>query len=133
VYTHYEYECILMKKERKQLWIDEELYARIVHMLKVNPVSGYKSRTQFVEKAVEEKLDKMETELVLRSIKEEGIMEFKESARAILKTGMQMEKRHAEVVELIEQYKQLAEENKRLKHKKAKLKHTYRVYKPKKK
>lgn len=115
-----------MKKKRKQLWIGEEIYTRIVYLLKVNPESGYKSRTQFVEKALEEKLDKMETEMVLQSIREEGIIGFKEKTRKLLERSVQLEKRMIEINKLIEQNKQVTEEIK-------KVKHTHRVYKSKKK
>ena len=79
-----------MKKALSPLNIDKDLYIRMTQMLKVNPELGYKSRTQFVEKTLEEKLDKMDDEAVLKMIKDEGIMGFKEKARNLLKMGMQL-------------------------------------------
>lgn len=98
----------------------------MAHMLKINPELEYKSRTQFVEKAIEEKLDKIETELVLKSIKEEGIAGFKESARKMFERTEQLGKQVDETRKLLEQTKQATEEIK-------KKKHTLHVYKSKKK
>lgn len=98
----------------------------MAHMLKINPELEYKSRTQFVEKAVEEKLDKIETELVLKSIKEEGIAGFKESARKTFQKLEQLGNRMDELNELIELTDQKTKEIK-------KLKHTPRIDKSKKK
>jgi len=115
-----------MKKALSPINIDKEIYSRMTYVLKVNPELGYKSRTQFVEKTLEEKLDKIETELVLKMIKDEGLMKFKEKTRKLLERSSRLEKQHAELIKKIDLNIQMVAEIK-------KEKHTPRVYKSKKK
>jgi len=98
----------------------------MTHLLIVNPDLGYKSKTQFVEKTIEEKLDKMENDMVLKSIKEFGITGFKEKTREIIDRTMQLKKEMGETKKSMELVTQQVEEIK-------KTRHTPRVYKSKKK
>ena len=115
-----------MKKALSPLNIDKKLYTRMTHLLTVNPDLGYKSKTQVVEKTIEEKLDKMENDMVLRAIKEEGITGFKEKTRDIIDKFMQLKKEMGETKKSVELATQtMVEIKKKI--------HTPRVYKSKKK
>ena len=76
MYTNYEWESIQVKKERKQLWIDEKLWFRIDNLLKTHPhhpLLNYRSKTEFVEKTIEEKLDEIRDKMILEKISSSGL------------------------------------------------------------
>jgi len=119
-------EDIYMKKALSPLNIDKEIYSRMTYLLKVNPELEYKSRTQFVEKTLTEKLDEIENNMVLKSIKEEGITGFKTKTRKIIGQATQLREQLDEIFEKMEKQDQVM----------VKLKkdtHTLRVYMSKKK
>lgn len=98
----------------------------MTYLLKVNPELGYKSKTMFVEKTLTEKLDEIENNMVLKSIKEEGIMGFKKKTSKIIGQSIQLREELDEIFEKMEKQDQVLAELK-------KETHTLRVYKPKRK
>jgi len=65
-----------MKKTRVPASIDEKNHQRIKQMIKTHPELNYKKITGFVNEALEEKLDKIESELMAKRIKNAGIESF---------------------------------------------------------
>jgi len=121
VYTLYEGVCILMKKDRKQLWINEPLWFRIDQLLKTHPhhpLLNYRSKTEFVEKTIQEKLDEIRNKLILEKIASSGL-------ESIVTEVKDMRKMIAGGEAFSARWE--------AKMKKRKKKHTPRVYSPKKK
>jgi len=65
-----------MTKTRVPASIDEKNHQRIKQMIKTHPELNYKKITGFVNEALEEKLDKIDRELVDKSIKNVGLESF---------------------------------------------------------
>ena len=62
-----------MKKLLSPINIDKKLYRKLEGLLNMHKELGYKSKVQFVEKAIEEKLDTIQDKLILAKIKESGL------------------------------------------------------------
>jgi len=65
-----------MKKARKQVWIDKQIWFKIDNLLQThphNPLLDYRSITDFVEKTLSEKIDDKQQKLILEMIKTSGL------------------------------------------------------------
>lgn len=112
-YTLYEEGNIHVKKALSPINIEKGIYKRMTYLLKVNPELEYKSRTHFVEKTLTEKLDVIENNMVLKSIKEEGIVGFKAKTRKIIGQGVQLREELDEIFEKMEKQDQVLAELKK--------------------
>jgi len=77
-----------MKKNRKQVWIDEKLWDRLAHLLNTNPnepLLDYKSKTEFIERSINDKLDEKEDKLILKKIKNSDFRPLIEEGREFQK------------------------------------------------
>jgi len=111
-----------MKKERKQLWINKSLWFKIDNLLKTHPhhpLVDYRSKTEFVEKTIEEKFDEIRDKLILEKIANSGldfiISEVKDFRKKIERGDAISRRLSKKVDEMLSK------------------KHTHRVYKPMKK
>ena len=119
-----------MKEKRHFVDIDKDLHKRIKHLIRIHPELEFKIISKFVNKATEEKLNKIEDHLTSESIRKAGLDEF------INKTKMIKRK----IPGIIRFYEEYDDERIKADRKKMKLedqiqkrKHTHRVYTPKKK
>ena len=72
-----------MKKTRVFTNIDKDLHRRIKRLIKMHPELEYKIISKFVNKAIEEKLNKIEDDLTLESIRKAGLEEFIQNTKKI--------------------------------------------------
>jgi len=129
-----------MKKARVPASIDQDIHQRIKHLIITHPELNYKTISKFVNETLEEKLNKIEDSITLKSIRKTGLDEFVNKANMIRRSLGGMVKYYEEYhkpidekwmraqIKLVKQskeYKQLEKEEKR--------KHTHRVYRSKKK
>jgi len=65
-----------MKKDRVPASIDKEIHQRIKYLMKTHPELNYKKISRFVNESLEEKLDKIEDEIIRKKIRNAGIEAF---------------------------------------------------------
>jgi len=114
-----------MKKALSPINIDKKIYHKIEGLLNAHRELGYKSKVQFVENAIEEKLDAVHDRLILTKIRESGLGSFVDEAKDIqqkIERGKATSERLSKLVD-----KHVKERQARKK------KHTPHVYKSKKK
>jgi len=118
-YTLHEQRNIYMKKALSPINIDKKLYRKLDSLLNMHRELGYKSKVQFVENAIEEKLDTIQDKLILTKIKESGLDSVIGEAKEFQKMKQQAEATSRRMSKALD--KILGK------------KHTPRVYKSKKK
>jgi len=62
-----------LRKALSPINIDKKIYQKVDSLINMHRDLGYKSKVQFVEKAIEEKLDVIQDKLILTKIKESGL------------------------------------------------------------
>ena len=116
-----------MKKKRHFASIDKEIHLRIKHLIKTHPELDYKIISRFVNEALEEKLNKIEDDLILKKIRKAGIESFVLDAKYL----------RSEIPKIKEFEEKVSTEIMILRNKMMdkfeKRKHTHRVYTSKKK
>ena len=115
-----------MKKEKKLLApinIDKKLYRRLDGLLNIHRELGYKSKVQFVEKAIEEKMEVIEDKLILAKIKESGLNYIVKEAKEFQKMKQRSESLSRRLNKKVDEIMKKHPIDK----------HTHRVYKSKKK
>jgi len=131
---------VYMKKSRVFTNIDKDIHRRIKRLIMMHPELEYKIISKFVNKAIEEKLNKIEDALTLERIRKAGLDEFISNTKMIRRRIPGIIKFYEDHPEPVDrdwvraeikkmkqskEFKQFEKEEKR--------KHTHGVYTPKKK
>lgn len=118
-----------MKEKRHFVDINQDLHKRIKHLIRIHPELEFKIISKFVNKATEEKLNKIEDRITLESIRKTGLDEFVNKAKLVRRRMPGLVKFYEEYDEKVK----AARKKMKLEDQIKKSKHTHGVYTPKKK
>jgi len=132
---------VYMKKKRVPASIEKEIHQRIKLLLRTQPELEYKTISKFVNKTLEEKLNKLENLRLFEQIKRQGINKIfdltqrthKDIAKVLGHQEKEIEEREEFMDSIKEEKRALMELKKEMERLFQKEKHTHGVYKSKRK